>query len=72
MYYRANLSLLCSMSQPGVTGVLCSDNQGLALAGMYVEINSVFLLPLYPGLCIQLVSIECVVVYHNLHGASVF
>ena len=21
------------MSQPGVTGVLCSDNQGLALAG---------------------------------------
>ena len=27
--------LLCfSMSQPGVTGVLCTDNQGLALAGM--------------------------------------
>ena len=38
------------MSQPGVTGVLCSDNQGLALAGMlkvYINIRPI---------CIQLVS----------------
>ena len=30
------------MSQPGVTGVLCSDNQGLALAGTLKICTAVF------------------------------
>lgn len=36
MYRKRKLACISpsSMSQPGVTGVLCADNQGLALAGI--------------------------------------
>ena len=32
-HYESMSLFCCRMSQPGVTGVLCADNQGLALIG---------------------------------------